>query len=180
MPRFLAPIAAVALVLVGLLAAGRLAPLALAQEGTPTAEEEFELPEGLTFEPLASGTTTNLPAARIDFELFRLRLEPGVAFQAGEDDPSLALVYVEAGALTAVVAGPMTVLRAAGPGTPFPEATEAVPAGEEFTLGEGDSALFPPGVDAEVRNDGSEPVMLLVAETSPAAGGEEEAATPVP
>lgn len=151
-----------------------------AQDATPAAEEAFELPEGLTFEPLAHGTTENLPAARIDFELFRLRFEPGVVFQAGEDDPSLALVYVEAGALTAVVAGPMTVLRAAESGTPFPE-TEEVPAGEAFTLQAGDSALFPPNVNAEVRNDEAEPVVLLVAETSPAtSGGEDGAGTPAP
>ena len=166
--RVLVPLLAV--LLAGIVVSTRFGVGAGAQEATPPPEEEFALPEGLTFEPFGYGTIANLPADQILFQLFRLRLEPGTVFQAGEDDPSLALVYVESGELTATVAGPMTVLRAAGPGTPFPEATEEFAAGEAFTMGAGDSAIFPPEVDAEVRNEGDGPVALLVAETSPAEG----------
>ena len=185
MPRFLAPIAVVALVLVGLPAAGRLAPLALAQEGTPPAEEEFAPPEGVAFLLLGFGTAEELPAAPADLVLARFTIDPGAGFPLEAEDPSVALAYVESGALTARVDAPIRVTRAATiaafatPGAveegAVPE-PEEVAAGTEFTLEAGDSAVFPPNAPGEIRNDGSEPVVGLVALVGPPEGGE---ATPV-
>ena len=50
----------------------------------------------------------------------------------------------------------MTVARGAKAGTPVPTEPEAIPADTEFTLSDGDSALFPPNAAGEVRNDGDE------------------------
>ena len=170
----------VAVALLGLVAASWLPFGALAQEGaekepdgTPGAEDV--LPQGVTFEAIGYGSAESLPATPVSVSVFRLRFEPGAGLSVGEGDPSLALVSVESGALTAVVEAPMTILRAAGEGTPFPEEAESVPAGEEFTLEEGDSALFPANVAGEVRHDGSDPTVVLVAEIAPAAGGGEDA-----
>ena len=155
---------------------------ALAQEGTPPPEDEFQLPEGVSFEFLGFGVAEELPAAPADFFMFRTALEPGASFPFGEDEPGVALVHVESGTLTVAMEGPMTVLRAAGPGTPFPTETEAFAAGEEFELEEGDSAVFPAFVAGEIRNDGDEPAVALVAEVGPPeeGAGTPAAGTPAP
>ena len=76
----------------------------------------------------------------------------------------------------------MTVLRAAGAGTPFPMETETFAAGEAFELAAGDSAVFPPGAAGEARNEGDEPVTVLVADVGPPQGqaGTPPAGTPTP
>ena len=164
-----------AVLLVGLALGARLGPGAAGQEEEEE-EEEFEVPEGVTFEVLGYGVAEELPAAPADLFLFRTVLEPGAAFPFGEDEPGVALAHVEEGVLTVAIEGPMTVLRAAGAGTPFPTEAETFAAGEEFEMGAGDSAVFPPFVAGEIRNDGEEPAVVLVAEVAPPEGG--EAATP--
>ena len=168
-----------AVLLVGLALGARFGAGALAQDGTPPPEEEFELPEGVSFAALGYGTAEDVPAAPAELFLFRIGLEPGANFPL-EPETSVALVYVEAGELTAVIEIPMTVLRAASAGTPFPEATEAFAAGEEFTMAEGDSAIFPQDAAGELRNDGGEAVSLLVADVGPPEDGGDEAGTPAP
>ena len=170
-----------AVLLVGVVVGARFGPGATAQEETPPAEEEFELPEGVSFEALGYGTAEELPSAPANVSLFRFGLEPGAGFPL-EEEASVALVYVEAGVLTVAMEGPMTVVRAAAEGTPFPMETETFAAGEEFELAAGDSAIFPPGVAGEVRNEGDEPVAVLVADAGPAQGevGTPAAGTPAP
>ena len=154
---------------------------AIAQEGTPPPEEGFELPAGVSFDALGYGAVAALPAAPADLALFRFGFEPGAGFPL-EAEASLALVYVEAGVLTFAMEGPITVLRAAGAGTPFPMQTEAFAAGEAFELAAGDSAVFPAGVGGEVRNEGDERATILVADVSPSEGeaGTAAAGTPTP
>ena len=50
-----------------------------------------------------------------------------------------------------------------------------MPAGTEFTLGAGESFVWPPFVAGELRNDGPEPALTLLAYLAPA---EAEATTP--
>lgn len=154
MRRFAVPIMAVALVLLGLMTATGVRTVA--QEATPAAGDDGMMMEGITFEVLGYGTAAELPAAPAELQLFRLRLEPGATFPFDPADPSTGMAFVEAGAVTINVASPMTVLRAAAAGNPFPEETEEIAAGTEFTLNLGDSAVFPPHVEGEARNDGSE------------------------
>ena len=168
-----------AVILVGLVVGAGFAGGAFAQEGTPAAEEE--IPEGVTFEPLGFGAADELPAPPADLFLFRIGLEPDASFPLDPEDPSVALVYVESGEVTFEVDAPITVLRAAGPGTPFPMEQEEFAAGTAFALSAGDSAVVPPRVAGEARNEGSEPVAVLVANVGPLEGenGEGETATPV-
>ncbi len=175
-------------VLLGALALAGLRP-AVAQDATPPPGEGEFAPEGVTFEPLGFGTAEELPAAPADLALFRVGLDPGATFPVEEDDPSAALVYVEAGAFTFRVEGPIRVTRAATlaafatPGAveegavPAPE---EIPAGTEFTLEAGDSAVFPPNVPGEARNDGAERAVALVAIVAPPEAGTPEAGTPAP
>ena len=70
------------------------------------------------------------------------------------------MVHVESGELTyTVIEGTVQVQRAATAGTPGP--TEAVGPGQETVLRAGDW-LFEQGVVHSVRNDGSEPTVVLV------------------
>jgi quercetin dioxygenase-like cupin family protein len=116
---------------------------------------------------LAYGIAETLPATPADLALFRFGIEPGVTFPFDPNDPSVALAYVESGSATFSIDAPASVLRAASEATSFPEATEEFAAGEEFTLEEGDSVIVPPNVSGEVRNDGDEPLTLLVANIAP-------------
>ena len=135
----------------------------------------------MSFEALGYGAVAELPAAPAELSLFRFGFEPGAGFDL-DPEASVALVYVEAGVLTFTVDVPMTVLRAAGEGTPFPMQTETFAAGEAFELAEGDSAVFPAGAAGEVRNEGDEAATVLVADVSPAEGaaGTPAAGTPAP
>jgi quercetin dioxygenase-like cupin family protein len=161
-------------VLVGLAVAGRGGPPARAQEaaGTPPAGE-VAAPEGVRFEPLGFGTAAELPTAPARVVLARVQFEPGGRFPLGQD-PSLVLLYVEAGALAVRVDAPLQVVRAAAgavPATPgadaAPRGPEEVAAGTEATLLAGDSAVPPLGVPGAVRNPGPEPAVALVAVVEP-------------
>ena len=166
MRRFSVPIAVVALVLVGLLAASPAAET-VAQEGTPPADE-FELPEGVTFEGLAFGLAEALPPGPTGLALYRTGLEPGARIDL-DPDPSYFMIYVESGAITFRVDTPVLVSRALA-GTPAamgmePAAPEEAAAGTEVMLERGDAALFAPnpgGAPGEARNDGQERAVALV------------------
>jgi quercetin dioxygenase-like cupin family protein len=179
MRRALVPVALAAVLLLGVLALAGLRPAA-AQDATPPAGEVFA-PEGVAFAPLALGSVEALPAGAADLILVRLTLDPGASLPSEPGDPSVALVYVESGALTVRLDAPIRVYRAAVLkvfATPGAGADpEEMAAGAEFTLEAGDSALFPPNVAGEVRNDGTVPAVGLASIVAPLEGA---AATPVP
>jgi hypothetical protein len=93
------------------------------------------------------------------------------------NDPNAVLFYVSAGELTFQVSSPMEVTRRIEPGTPAPSGPEEVAADTPFTLGDGESALFPPALSGEVRNDGTEDASAWIVNLAhqPA-----DAATPTP
>lgn len=168
----------VLLLMIGLVSAVGSLTTAAAQEATPAAAEGEEfLPEGVSFEFLGYGPGIALPANPADVVLLRLTLEPGASFPLDPNDPSIGLVAIESGALAFVMDEPITVLHPVVDGFPGPDDFETVPAGEEFTLEEGASAVFPPNIGGEFRNDGEEAVSLLVALIAPPEAG--EGATPV-
>jgi len=165
-----------AVLLLGALAFAGLRP-AVAQDATPAAEDFA--PEGVTFVPLSFGSADQLPATPADFFLARAGFEPGAGFPIEADDPSVTLVSMESGVLTFRVEAPISVTRAATiaafatPGVdentvPGPE---AIAAGTEFTMTTGDSAIFPANVPGEVRNDGAETAVALLAIIEPLSGG---------
>jgi quercetin dioxygenase-like cupin family protein len=154
-----------------------------AQDATPAAGMEGE-PEGVTFSPIAFGQVQHLmlPDAA-DLVLFRLTIDPGATFTDEGNDPSTGLVYVESGTVTFTLKESVQVLRGqsmaamiGAPGaTPMAEGTspfEEVTANTEFQLEAGDSVLIPGNVGGEARNDGDQPVSLLVANVGPPEGPE--------
>ena len=171
-------------VLAGLLVVGN-ASIAVAQEDTPPADE-YAMPEGVTFDGLAFGTVAVTPAGPVDLGLYRSRLEPGASVGLA-GDAAYYLIYVKSGTITFHVDTPASVTRGVA-GTPAAQAAnqtgpEEIAAGAEVVLGQGDAALFSPNPDAtpgEVRNDGQEPVTVLVVEAGPAQADTTSAGTPTP
>jgi mannose-6-phosphate isomerase-like protein (cupin superfamily) len=129
---------------------------------------EFELVPGQIGRELASGLVPEPPAGPVYFGLLHITVAPGSVFNGTADDASVGLNLVESGELTLRLEAAVTVTRTTGP--------EEVAAGTEFTLGPGESFIWPPNVAGELRNDGSEPAVQLLAFLAPAEG---EAATPM-
>jgi quercetin dioxygenase-like cupin family protein len=152
---------------------GSLAPTA-AQESTPAAEQAAGTPDGATFRAVAAGLIEVLAPGRANLVLGRISLAPGASVPFDPADPSAILVYVATGELTFRVDVPMTVARA-GVGTPTPP--EAVAADTEFTLRDGDSALFPGAMGGEVRNAGTDQATAWVVDIVHVT---DTAATPTP
>ncbi len=128
-------------------------PSARAQDATPAAPQAGT-PEAATFRALAAGFIEVLAPSTANVVLGRISLAPGASIPFDPMDPSALLVYMASGELTFRVDVPMSVARAAGAGTPIPP--EEVAADTEFTLREGDSALFPGTMAGEVRNAGAD------------------------
>lgn len=157
------------LMLAALLGDGRATAAVAQEEGTPAASE------GARLEPIGVAPAVELAAGRAALLLLRLTIEPGGRF-ASDADPSLNLVAVEDGAVTARVEAPVVVVRLPSDGR---QATpERVAAGEEFLAEPGTSFLLPPATAVEIRNDEEEEAVLLLATLSPRAA--DGAATPAP
>ncbi len=152
-----------------------LQPSAQAQDATPAAESQAGTPEAATFRALAAGSIEVLAPSTANLVLGRISLGPGASIPFDPMDPSAILVYIATGELTFRVDVPMTVARGGGIGTPTPP--EAVAADTEFTLLEGDSALFPGTMAGEVRNDGTDEATAWVIDIVHLTEG---AATPTP
>ncbi len=155
---------------------GSLAPTA-AQEATPASEQAAGTPEAATFRALAAGLIEVLAPSTANVVLGRISLAPEASLPFDPADPSAILVYVASGELTFRVDVPMTVARGARAGTPVPTEPEAVAANTEFSLRDGDSALFPGAMGGEVRNDGVDVASAWVVDIVHVT---EAAATPTP
>ena len=153
---------------------GSLGPAA-AQDATPAAEQAAGTPESARFRPAAAVLIEVLAPSTANVVLGRLILEPGASIPFDPTDPSAILVYMQTGELSFRVDVPMTVAREARGGTPTPP--EDVAADTEFTLRDGDSALFPGAMGGEVRNDGEEEATAWVVDIVHVT---EAAATPTP
>jgi hypothetical protein len=146
----------VALLIVATVAAGivRDVPsIARAQDATPAAPQAGDSAAAM-FRPLAAGTIEVLAPGVANVVLGRITLAPGTSIPFDPMDPSAIMVYASSGELTFRVDVPMTVARTAETGTPAPP--EEVAADTEFTLRNGDSAIFPGAMGGEMRNDGDE------------------------
>jgi hypothetical protein len=171
---FRPPLRSFVLLVVVLTLLGSLGPAA-AQDATPPAEQAAGTPEPARFRPAAAGSIEVLAPSTAHVVLGRLILQPGASIPFDPSDPSALLVYIQDGELTFRVAVPMTVAREARGGTPTPP--EDVAADTEFTLREGDSALFPGTMAGEVRNPGAEQAKASVVDIDHVI---ESAATPTP
>jgi quercetin dioxygenase-like cupin family protein len=146
------PLRSFVLLVVLLTALGSLGS-AVAQDATPASEHGAGTPEAGTFREVASGSLDLLAPGTANLGFGRITLAPGATFPFDPTNPSVDLVYMTSGTLTFRVEAPMKVARGAKAGTPVPAAPEAIAAGTEFTLSEGDAALFPPNTGGEARND---------------------------
>jgi hypothetical protein len=133
---------------------GTLGPdAARAQQGTPTA--------GATGEEISPGVTFELlPSSEDPPTLYRLRLAPGVTLPF-VDDPSISLVYVESGALSLQLDAAVSDARPDGTSEGEEEADTAL------QLSQGDYFVLPPLVAGEIRNEGQEPVSIVIAAITP-------------
>jgi quercetin dioxygenase-like cupin family protein len=137
-----------------------------AQSATPEAGTDIALPAGVTVQNLAVGSATPLLPSGASIELVRFTFAPGAVVVLPEASPSLALVYVESGVLSVRIEAPAMLARVAAGGSPGEP--EPISAGTAFTADQGDSFVGPPHVAVEARNDGSEPLVLLMAVLEPA------------
>ena len=125
--------------------------VAVAQEGRPGGNEA-PLPEGVSFEHLAQAQVEEPPPTPVFLDLVRITLGPGASVPIAPDDPPLALVKVESGELTIRFPSAVEML-----------ATPEVVAWDTHVVAAGDSVSGLPGAfGGELRNDGSEPAVLLV------------------
>jgi hypothetical protein len=172
---FRLPVRSFLLLVVVLTLLGSLAS-ALAQESTPMAEPAAGTPKPATFRALAAGLIEVLEPSTANVVLGRISLAPGASIPFDPTDPSAILVYMATGELTFRVDVPMSVARAGGRGgTPTPP--EEIAADTEFTLREGDSALFPGTMAGEVRNAGTDAATAWIVDIVHLV---EPAATPTP
>lgn len=148
-----------------------------AQDATPPSEQQAGAPEGVSFVTLASGSIEVLSPGTANLVLGRIKLAPGATLPFDPADPSVDLVYMSSGTLTFRIDAPMTVARGVRAGTPIPTEPEAIEANTEFTMSDGDSALFPPNAAGEVRNDGEEDATAWVTNVALFTA---EAGTPTP
>ncbi len=168
------PLHLVVLLVVVLTLLSSLSPAA-AQDATPPAERAAGTPEPAKFRPAAAGLIEVLAPSTANVVLGRIVLQPGASIPFDPTDPSAILVYMQDGEMTFRVDVPMTLAREARGGTPTPP--EDVAADTEFTLRQGDSALFPGTMAGEVRNAGAEEATAWVVDIVHLV---EAAATPTP
>jgi len=145
---------------------GMLGPVSTrAQESTPTAETTgVEVAPGVTFELMQ--------ASEDPPSLYRLRFTPGATL-AFVDDPAISLVYVESGALSLQLDAAVSDARPDG-------SSEDEEANTTSALSQGDYFVLPPLVAGEIRNEGQEPMAIVIAAITPGAIPVTALATPVP
>jgi quercetin dioxygenase-like cupin family protein len=165
----------VAMLIMVAVAAGTIRDVEPGAQAQVASTPEAGTPEPAVFRPLAAGSIEVLAPSTANVVLGRITVAPGASIPFDPEDPSAILVYTASGELTFSVDVPMTVARAADTGTPSPP--EEVAADTEFTLGDGDSAIFPGAMGGEMRNDGAEEATAWVVDVSHVT---EVPATPTP
>ncbi len=124
-----------------------------AQEATPTPAT------GITTEVLGQGLPSDVPGTSL--WLLRITFEPG-AVAASHSHPGSTAFTIESGSIVFTLEeGAVTVNRAGSIATPT--AAEEFSAGSEFTLNAGDTVFYEGDAVFSEVNEGSEPVVILVA-----------------
>ena len=160
-----------------LIASQGMNPGTSAHDATPPSDQQAGAPEGVQFVDLASGTIDVLSPGTANLALGRVRLAPGATLPFDPARASVDLVFMGSGTLTFRIEAPISVARGTQAGTPTPTESEDIPAGTEFTMSDGDAALFPPNAAGEVRNDSDEDAVAWVTSLTLFT---DEASTPTP
>jgi hypothetical protein len=129
-----------------------------AQEATPVPTVVGEI----TIEETRFGLADIVPAGPALVSAYRIDMPPGTQL-AVDPEPSLALYRVASGMVTVALVEEITLTRDGVP-------DQVVAGGEEVQLGPGDGFMGLPESAGELRNDGAEPVVLLVVVIFPEAG----------
>ncbi len=154
MRRLTAVVAVVAVAFIGmfgLFGVGRLAPSAIAQDGTPTA------PAGL----LGQLASTQAPGTALSLVRIVIPVGGGVA---PHTHPGETIWHLETGSVAfTLLAGNARLVRATdgAPGAATPTAGEAIPVGAELTLAAGDAVYFDASALQTERNLGESPAVIL-------------------
>ena len=101
-----------------------------------------------------------MPASEDPPSLYRLRFAPGATLSF-VDDPAISLVYVESGALSLQLDAAVSDAR------PDASSGDEEDADTALTLSQGDYFVLPPLVAGEIRNEGQEPVSIVIAAITP-------------
>jgi hypothetical protein len=110
-----------------------------------------------------------------------VRIAPRGRIEVPVDDPKLVLFYVERGTLNVRNTVDAVVTRGATLATPGAQTQEAISAETEFWMSAGDATLSSAGSGGELRNDGTEEVILLASLIAPVPAGTPVATeTPTP
>jgi hypothetical protein len=129
-----------------------------AQEATPVPT----VVGAITVEETRFGLADIVPAGPALISYYRIEMPPGTQLVV-DPDPGLGVHRVAAGTVTVAPSEDITLTRDGVP-------DEVVPGGEEAQLGPGDGFMWMPDMAGELRNDGAEPVVLLVVVIFPEAG----------
>jgi hypothetical protein len=129
-----------------------------AQEATPVPTVVGEI----TIEETLFGLADIIPTAPVSIVHYRIDMPPGAQLIV-DPDPSLGMYRIASGMATVALAEEITLTRDG-------LSDEVVPAGEEVQLGPGDGFIWMPESAGQLRNDGTEPVVLLVVAIVPEVG----------
>jgi quercetin dioxygenase-like cupin family protein len=139
-----------ALSLAGLLVFGA---TGAAQDASPTPAP------AITTEVLGEGLPSDIPGKAL--WLMRVTFEPG-AVAAPHSHPGSTIFTIQSGSINFTVEQGSVALSRAGT-IATPEASEQMGAGSEFTLAPGDSVFYEGDAVFTEVNEGSDPVVILVA-----------------
>jgi quercetin dioxygenase-like cupin family protein len=120
---------------------------------------------------ISAAPLDELPAVPAELHVTRITIAPGVYIPPAAT-PGPETVLVESGVLTCQCGAeghPCSVLRTTG-------AREEQPIDQDFDLNPGDILIQPANVPDSAANNGSEPLVILVVDIFPSAGG----GTPTP
>jgi mannose-6-phosphate isomerase-like protein (cupin superfamily) len=166
MRRIIAALAVVALVSLAIAGAVASPRRVIGQEASPS--PGMQAPVGITFQFIGYGKLPQNMEPQDAMSMFRILFKPGAGFPVDKTDPTTALVTVEKGTLTVTVDTDIVVLHGgAMTGQMTQQDFTAMPAGQQFTMTVGDSALFPAYSSGQVSNEGPDDLTILVAQLEP-------------
>ena len=154
----------------------------VAQEATP--EGVMPVLTGdlgfVTYANFGTVDAATLLQVPVGWNIFQLELASGASVVYPPGDPGIGAHLVESGTVTLrEFSMDIMVTRAPIQPSPYAMPAEVLPAGAETQLGPGDGFLFPPLAAGEIRNDGTEPVVLAISVIFPMGDmAEADAATP--
>ncbi len=120
---------------------------------------------GVVFEPVTGELVTPLVAEGAAVHLERATFSPDAAYTIPAGNAELLLVTVESGTFSVTSSAPLVINRA-GEGTATTGVQEWVAANTGLTLERGDSFVRPPRSQQELRNEGQESSVALMASST--------------